>query len=217
MTRTSLRALSLCAALACGAALCFAQSPQTTQPQSAAAPQDEALRQELLRMLDADQAARVRIIEEKWQGESLGREMTALDAANTKRLLEISKEHGFPSVSLVGRDGVQAAVTMVSHSPSLALQQQALAYLKKALRRGEVPPEAVANLTDIILHDQQHKPQLYGTRFEIVGGKLVLGQVKDPSHLQARRAKLGLMPLSEYIKLLEGLYKMPVDTTSIPR
>ena len=210
MTFASLRALSLCAALAALAAVGCAQRP--AQPHV----QDEALRQELLRMQDADQAVRQRMNDEKWQNESLGREMNALDAAHTKRLLEIFKAHGFPGPRLVGRDGAQAAHTLVLHSPSLKLQKQALGYLKKALRRGEVPPDAVANLTDIILTNED-KPQLYGTRFELKDGKLRMKRVADPAQLAARRAKLGLMPLDEYIKFMEEMYQMPFDRASMPR
>jgi hypothetical protein len=36
-------------------------------------------------------------------------------------------------------------------------------------------------------------------------------------HLHARRAKLGLMPMSEYVKGLAEMYSMPVETESIPR
>ena len=35
--------------------------------------------------------------------------------------------------------------------------------------------------------------------------------------LHARRAKLGLMPMSAYVKGLEEMYKLPVETESIPR
>ena len=210
MTLASLRALSLCAALTALAAVGCAQRPAQQHVQ------DEALRQELLRMQDADQAVRQRMNDEKWQNESLGREMNALDAAHTKRLLEIFKAHGFPGPRLVGRDGAQAAHTLVLHSPSLKLQKQALGYLKKALRRGEVPPDAVANLTDIILTNED-KPQLYGTRFELKDGKLRMKRVADPAQLAARRVKLGLMPLDEYIKFMEEMYKLPFDRASLPR
>ena len=133
----------------------------------------------------------------------------------TRRLLEIIKQYGFPGTALVGADGAYAANTIILHSPSLALKRKALSYYKRALRRGEVPPDAVANLTDIILHDHLHKPQLYGTRLDQVGGKMVLQNVKDPARLEGRRRKLGLMPLAEYAKLLGELYKMPVDITPV--
>lgn len=217
MTLTPLRIFSLCAALACAASFCPAHaSPQKQPDRRAETPKDATLRQELLRMRDADQAVRARLNEAGWPNEAIAQEMNTLDAANTRRLLEIFNAHGFPGLELVGKDGAEAAFVLVLHSPSIELQKKSLAYLKKAFRRGEAPPAAVAGLTDTLLH-RQGKPQIYGTRFEFVEGKLVLGKIKDPSQLHARRAKLGLMPLSEYIKGLEEMYKMPVETTNIPR
>jgi len=167
-------------------------------------------------MRDVDQAVRARMNGAGSLTEALGREMIALDATHTRRLLEIFKVHGFPGIELVGKDGVQAVLILVLHSPSIELQKQSLSYLTKAWRRREVPPEAVAGMTDTLRH-RQGKPQIYGTRFEIVDGKLVLGKIKDPARLHQRRAKLGLMPMSEYVKGLEEMYKLPVEPTSIPR
>ena len=166
-------------------------------------------------MLAADQAARAPI-QGRWLNEAEQRQMLALDAANTKRLHEIFKvHHGFPGVSLVGRDGAQAAFVMLLHSNALDLQKQALPYFRRAARRGEVPMEAFASLTDTILRNEG-KPQLYGTKFDLVNGRFVLAKTKDPAHLDARRAKLGLPPLAEYVKGMEEMYKMPVDATPPP-
>ena len=167
-------------------------------------------------MLEADQAVRAPSTVGRVT-ESDVRRQHEQDEADTKRLLEIFKQYGFPDASLVGRDGVGAVVVMILHTPSLELKRKSLPYFKKAVRRGEIPPDYVANLTDIILHDHLHKPQLYGTRFDIEGGRLVLNNVKDPAHLEERRRKLGLKPFSEYVKELGEMYKMPVDTSVVPR
>jgi hypothetical protein len=152
-----------------------------------------------------------------WAYEEEERNIRALDAANTKRLAEIVKQYGFPGVALVGRDGTQAAFTMLVHSASLELQKKSLPYIKKYSRRGEIPLDALATLTDTILR-AEGKPQIYGTKFDLVEGKrFVLAPTRDPTRLDARRAKLGLAPISEYAKFLSELYKMPVDATPTPR
>jgi hypothetical protein len=214
MSLTLLRTVLLVAAFACTSAHAFAQAaPQRTAV--AKPPTNEALRQELIRMLDEDQAARKPMTEGTWVSEEQARKMNELDAANTKRLAEIVKQHGFPGVALVGRDGAQAAIVLMIHGPSIELKKKALPYIKKAARRGEIPMEAFATLTDTILITEG-KPQLYGTKFDLVDGKFVLAKTKDPARLDARRKKLGLVPISEYAKSLAELYKMPVDAT-IPR
>jgi hypothetical protein len=217
MNPVRLRPISLCVVLSCAASLGFAQTRQADHSAVARKPKNEALRQELIKMLEADQAVRAPFTQGRMPTESEVRKAKELDAADTKRLLEIFRQYGFPDASLVGRDGVGAVATMILHSPSLELKRKSLPYFKKAARRGEIPPDDVANLTDIILHDHLHKPQLYGTRFDIEGGRLVLKNVKDPAHLEERRRKLGLMPFSEYVRELGEMSKMPVDTSIIPR
>ena len=210
MKRALLCTLPLLAALAGGAPPARAQQPPRPV-------KEEALRRELRKMYEAEQALRMGHIERGFANVTAAdvRAQNELDEANTRRLLEIIKRYGFPGPALVGSDGWDAAHVMILHSPSLALKRKALSYYKRALRRGEVPPDAVANLTDIILHDHLHQPQLYGTRFDQVGGKMVLQNVKDPARLEGRRRKLGLMPLAEYARLLGELYKMPVDITAV--
>jgi hypothetical protein len=215
LSHASLRALLLLAALACCAQQAGAQSPQPGQTAGAGRVKEEALRRELLKMLETDQAVREPFTTGKPFTEAEARAQQAADEASTRRLLEIIKQHGFPGPALVGRDGADAALVLVLHSPSLALKQKTLSHLKRAVRRGEATPDKLANLTDIILHDHLHKPQLYGTRFDMVGGKLVLQNVKDPARLDVRRRKLGLPPLADYARELGELYKMPVDITAI--
>jgi hypothetical protein len=207
MTRLALRTLLLAAALLCAARLAAAQS---------APPQNEALRQELLRMYEADQAVRLRGGGDIWRDEALAREIMALDAAHTKRLLEIFEAHGFPGARLVGREATQAAVTMIVHGPSLELKKRALAPLREAARRGEAPMQVYASLLDTVLR-QEGQPQVYGTRFELVGDKLVLAPTRDIRGLAARRKKVGLMPMAEYVKGLEEMYKVPVVAEGVPR
>jgi hypothetical protein len=214
MRHAFLHTLLLCCALALNANSAVAQSAASNPGETPA--QNEALRQELLRMFAEDQAARTSM-QGRWQTETEQRQMMALDATHTKRLREIFKaQHGFPTVTLVGRDGAQAAFTMMIHSFAVDLLKQALPYIKRAAPRGEVPMEAYASLIDTTMRSEG-QPQLYGTRFDIVNGKFVLAPTKDPAHIDARRAKLGLPPLAEYVKGMERLYKLPVAATPSPR
>jgi hypothetical protein len=166
---------------------------------------DETLRRELLRMLADDQAARDRWIAAKYS-EAEGREMHALDLKHAARLRAIFREQGFPGVCLAGRDGASAARTLLLHTTSLELQKEALPHLEAAAGRGEIPRASVAELTDDIL-GAEGKPQLYGTNFELKDGRLVLKPVSDPDRLEERRARMGLPPMSVYVKVLEEIYR----------
>jgi hypothetical protein len=203
----------LCVALACvtlpnhSSALLTALSFQ--EQEKSQAPRNGRLREELLRMRDDDQAARQRWTDAKF-GELASREMIAVDEKHTARLRAIFKEHGFPGVSLVGKDGASAAHTLLLHTPSLDLKKEGLVYLEEMAKKGEVPMHAVAGLKDKVLV-AEGKPQFYGMSFDLIDGKLVLDlkNVVDPARLEKRRAEAGLPPLAEYAKGLEELYKVP--------
>ena len=212
MKHTTLRTLLLLASLSCLALAVHAQSPQWAQGPGPV--KNEELRRELVRMLEEDQAVRAPYLQGRQPTEAEARAMRERDEADTKRLTEILDKYGFPEVKLVGIDATRAFITMLLHSPSLALQKRALPHVERAARRKEIPPDDFALLTDDVLAGEG-KPQLYGTRFDQVGGKLVLRNVKDPARLEGRRRKLGLMPLAEYARLLGELYKMPVDITAV--
>ena len=203
----------LCVALACVTPLNYSSALPTAlffqgqeKPQ---APRNERLREELLRMRDDDQAARQRWTDAKFS-EQASREMLALDEKHTARLRAIFRKHGFPGVRLVGKDGANAAHTLLMHTPSLDLKKEGLVYLEEAAKNGEVPMHAVAVLKDKVLV-AEGKPQFYGMHFDLIDGKFVLDlkNVVDPARLEKRRAEVGLPPLAEYAKGLEELYKVP--------
>ena len=212
MSHPGLRALLLVAALACVAHHARAQNPWVEPPGPV---KNEALRRELLQMLEEDQAVRAPFLQGRQPTEAEMRAMRERDEADTKRLGEILDKYGFPGVKLVGLNATRAFITMLLHSPSLKLQRRALPHVERAARRREIPPDDFAMLTDDVL-TQEGKPQLYGTNFKFVGGKLALDTTRDPARLDERRRRLGLAPIAEYAKQLAELYKMPLDESSLP-
>ena len=196
--------------------LLFAALATAAAAQSPARVQNEELRREILRMIEEDQAAREHLGEGgKMPTAAEVLALQASDEARTKRLLEILKRPGFPSVRMVGKDATRAFVTMLLHSRSLELQKKALPHVERAARRGEIPMDDYAMLVDDKLNNEG-KPQLYGTNFELVEGKLSLSKTQDPSHLDARRRKLGLTPVTVYAKRLAEGYNTPLDESSLP-
>ena len=144
---------------------------------------DEALRRELLTMLDVDQAIRQKQIAAEWKDQLLNEEQQKTDARSTARMREIFTKHGFPGINLVGKDGAQAAHTIVLHSPSLELKREALTHVEKAFARGELPPVALASLTDKVLVGES-KLQRYGMNFDFRDGSMVMTEAEDPTRLE---------------------------------
>lgn len=224
MKLTALRALLLLTALTCLAHAALAQDEgliareekRLARWKERPGPvKNEALRREILGMLEEDQAVRKPFLEGRLPNGAEARVMRERDEADTKRLNQILDEYGFPGVKLVGVTATRDFIIMLLHSPSLELMKRALPHVERAARRKEIPPEDFASLYDrVLIHEG--KPQLYGSNFKFEGGKVALDTTQEPAHLDERRRKLGLIPIGEYARLLSGLYKMPVDESSLP-
>ncbi|HKO95435.1 MAG TPA: DUF6624 domain-containing protein [Pyrinomonadaceae bacterium] len=175
--------------------------------------QKPALRRELLKLVEQDQAIRNELISKGVTNPDsaiLGR-MKAIDTANTARVRAIVRKYGWPSPKLVGRDGAEAAFMIVQHA-ELPFQKEMLPLVEEAYRSGGLEGQSYALLLDRVLVGEG-KPQVYGTqakRFEEWNGQEpVLHPIEDEANVDKRRAEVGLFPLSEYLEILKRMYFPP--------
>jgi hypothetical protein len=133
--------------------------------------------------------------------------MTEADAQNTMWLDEIIKQHGWPTKSLVGEDGAQAAFLIVQHSPAPQFQKKCLELLEKAVGQNEADMINLAYLTDRI-RIFEGKPQVYGTQGQTYADGLIIPcPIEDEEHVDERRQSIGLEPIAEYFKSMNESYK----------
>lgn len=151
---------------------------------------NEELRAELRRRVAVDQEARRALDSEA---------MTAADAANLPWLRQLITDVGWPGKSLVGEDGAKDAWLLAQHADrDPAFQRCCLDLLTIAVGRGEAAAVDQAYLTDrVLLHEGQ--PQEYGTQAIGRDGRFVARNLRDPGHVDERRAAVGLGPLAEYL------------------
>ncbi|MDY0910920.1 DUF6624 domain-containing protein [Microbacterium sp. CFBP9034] len=199
-TAATLATLALLAALLGGCS----GPPSTTEPTSAptdgvivhtpAADLDEALRDELLTMLEEDQAERL-------EGADHGG-----DAPRTARLEEIILEHGWPSYSLVGEEAEDAAWAIAQHSDQDPdFQALALAHLAAAVEAEDASPGNLAYLTDRVAVGAG-EPQTYGTQIGCgEDGPEPVTPIVDEEAVDERRADAGLPPLADYYAEMEEI------------
>lgn len=148
---------------------------------------DEELRDELLRLLEEDQAERL-------EGADFGG-----DAARTERLAEIIAEHGWPGYSLVGEEAEDAAWAIAQHSDQdVDFQKTALQSLTVAVEAGDASPGNLAYLTDRIAVNEGDE-QVYGTQIACAeDGPEPVVPIADEASVDERRADASLPPIADY-------------------
>jgi hypothetical protein len=193
----------------------FAVSEESTPNAAVAQPQ---LRAELLQRTKVDQEARRALVNwNKEHGdedlnpdhlkayERLVKALEKIDKENTKWLKDAVAKHGWPTITLVGKDGAQAAWLLVQHADAAPKFQRKCLSLMTRLQKHEVSQTNLAYLTDRVLL-AEGKKQRYGTQFTLTDGKWTPRPLEDEANVDKRRAELGLPPLADYARQLEKAY-----------
>lgn len=190
-------------------------------------PSDPQLHGELLQRVEKDQHHRKRFIEwskqhsssgfvdkeqlsadDKKEFEELTKVTHAVDLENTAWLKEVVEEHGWPTTSMVGPDGEDAAWLLVQHSDADLKFQRKCLDLMTALPKNEIIPSNLAYLTDRVLL-AEGKKQIYGTQFTEENGTFVPRPLEDEANVDKLRAEVELPPLAEYAKAIKEIYTSP--------
>lgn len=166
------------------------------------------VRQELGRMIEADQRTRHALIAAKTEEEKakLRMEVERVDGENLSRIQEILNQYGFPNVAQVGRDGVSTFFLLVQHASDVQLQRKALDLAKPLMESRQLSRQQYALLTDRV-RLAEGKKQIYGTQTDKVDGEIVLKPVEDIEHLDARRAQMAMGSSEEYLNLIRARYQ----------
>ena len=167
---------------------------------------EPALRRELLKRVEQDQAIRNELISKgiKNLDKDVLARMQGIDTANTERVRAIVRKYGWPSPELVGRDGAEAAFLLVQHA-NHAFQKEMLPLVEKAHRSGGLSGQNYALLLDRVLVGEG-KRQIYGTQAKLKGKEFVPDPIEDEANVDKRRAEVGLPALSVYLKVLNEMY-----------
>src|SRR6187549_53113 len=97
---------------------------------------NDQLHDELLARMEKEQNLRESLIDNPDDIQLLMR-MAEADAQKTMWLDEVILQQGWPTKSLVGEDGAQAAFLIVQHSPAPQFQKKCLELLEKAVGQNE--------------------------------------------------------------------------------
>jgi hypothetical protein len=171
---------------------------------------DAALRTQLLKMRDTDQAARGFVSTPVASTKQRLQSLPATDAQLTAELKQIVAQKGWPTIALVGIDASNAAMLILTHTADHAWQQQILPQLEGLADARKIDPSALALVVDKELVSAG-KLQRYGSQFKLVNGAMAMYGVEDPGALDRQRARALLPPIDVYKEQLTQIYHLPTS------
>jgi hypothetical protein len=158
---------------------------------------NDALRAGLLAMVDRDRAVRAELAADGSLFGGYHPRMAAVHDANASRLREIIGEHGWPTTTLAGADGADAAHRIAQHAINQPeFMRECRRLIQEASERGEVPRDHLAYIDDRI-RAYEGRPQLYGTQWRSGIDGLEPYPLDDWDAVNERRRHLGLPTLED--------------------
>ncbi|MBI1920479.1 MAG: hypothetical protein HYS23_05270 [Geobacter sp.] len=166
---------------------------------------NEDIRNELLLMRQEDQ----KVLQELIDNGELGTveyhpRIREVHERNTARIKHIVEQFGWPGISLVGKEGAEAAWLIVQHAVlDTAFMESCMALLGEAVRSGDAEGRHFAYLQDRVL-TMSGRPQIYGTQHNVDGNGTVFPlPIENPAEIDDLRMEMGLGTLAEATRRLQ--------------
>lgn len=135
-------------------------------------------------------------------------QQSQVDGKLIRQVDSLINQHGYPGKSLVGEYQKSAVFLVIQHSPD----DKYLPLLTAAADKKELAWSSLALFIDR-LKTRRGEPQVYGSQVgAVVDGPYLLDPIEDESHVNVRRAKVGLEPLEEYLRQWGITYQVPTAT-----
>ena len=134
-----------------------------------------------------------------------------LNFANHQLVLEkIVRQYGYPGFRQVGEKSANNFWLLVQHADAHPdFQRQVLKLMLVEVKRENAKPANYAYLTDrVALNAGQ--PQDYGTQVQFTGpgiGKASPRNLRDPQHVNQRRAAMHMETLEAYLKMSDEMHE----------
>ncbi len=170
---------------------------------------NKKLREQLLKLKENAQQRLDEDLSDNKKPEALVKRMREFRDKNTVRLCAIVKQHGWPTASLVGHDGVDAAFYVLRNGSTGSLKVDLIPAIVAAVTRGDIQRPEFAGFVDRLRLEAGLK-QLFGTQATIRDRLLVLFPIEAETQVDARRKQYDLPPLSDYLRFLEAKYRLPL-------
>ncbi|OGX90369.1 DUF6624 domain-containing protein [Hymenobacter coccineus] len=158
----------------------------------------------------------------KQQPDSAGRDLVEVEKENFARhqpiLERIVRQYGYPGFRQVGPKSANNFWLLVQHADAHPdFQRQVLHLMLPEVKHKNAAPSNYAYLTDRVAVNAG-QPEEYGTQVEYQGpglGKAVPKSLRDPAHVNQRRAAIGMEPLEEYLSSMTKMH-VEMNTPKVP-
>ncbi|UOQ67411.1 energy transducer TonB [Hymenobacter volaticus] len=131
-----------------------------------------------------------------------------VDRRLIRQIDSLIARHGYPGKSFVGEYEKDVAFFVIQHNPN----DNYLPLLTAAADKGEFSKSAFA-LFDDRTRTERGEKQLYGSQTHCsAAGKCQLYPIEDEANVDVRRAKLGMIPLEEYLQQFGITYQVSTAT-----
>ncbi len=133
-----------------------------------------------------------------------------IDHNNLAAIEQILEKCGMPTIANAGEKGMSAIWLVIQHA-SAEKRTEYFPMLLKAAENGDLERQDIALMQDRMLMDAD-EPQLYGSQIIMnEDGTYELYDLKEPEKVDARRAIMGLGPLSDYV----AYWGLTFDTSQV--
>jgi len=131
-----------------------------------------------------------------------------VDRVLIRQVDSLIAQRGYPGKSLVGEYQKDVVFFVIQHNPD----DKYLPLLTAAADKGDMSWSALALFIDR-LKTGRGEPQVYGSQFGgQANGHYTLQPIEDEPNVNVRRAKIGMVPLAEYLQYWGIAYQVPTPT-----
>ena len=170
---------------------------------------NKSLQKELLKMQKNQQKLVNEIIVKFDDNQSIILERDKTGEENLLRLCGIVKQNGWLTNSVVGSEGILAAMYIILQSRNADLQKEIFPVVFEAVKKGQIDKSFLATMIDNY-RVNSGLPQYFGTRFEIEDEIIHIAPLWDEQKIEKWRKLYNLPPFSKAIKELEIANGLPV-------
>ena len=166
---------------------------------------NEELKSTLVKMVEEENHLKAELASDGSLYEGYPVKIRELHLNQANELERIVETYGWPKISLVGKEGADAAWLILQHSISRPdFMKRCFPVFESAVQETEARSRHLACLTDGIRYFSR-EPQVYGSYFDWnEKGQLCPWVIENPENVNERRKKMGLNTLEERIKEMEG-------------